>query len=177
VAAEQVGDRVAVAPIGNVGELDAGGLREHLGRDVPDGAGHECVVDLAWIGFAVRDQVAGRAHRQGWMRHQHAQERADRADRREILARVVAGVRIERGVDGKRARVGEQDRVAVGGALGDRAGRDRAAGAAAILDHHLLPERLAHALGDEARERIIAAAGRERHDQRDWTRWIGLCVS
>jgi hypothetical protein len=53
-------------------------------------------------------------------------------------------------------------------------GRHRAAGAAAIVDHDLLAERLAHALGDRARQRIVAAAGRKRHHQRDRADRIGL---
>ena len=39
------------------------------------------------------------------------------------------------------------ERVAVGRGLGDLAGGDAAAGAAAVLDHDLLAERLAHLLG------------------------------
>ena len=86
---------------------------------------------------------------------------------REILARIVTGVGIERRVDRERAGIGQQDGVAVGRGLCDRTGRDRAAGAAAVLDHDLLSERLAHPLGHQARQRVIAAAGRERHHQRD----------
>ena len=76
----------------------------------------------------------------------------------------------------KRAGIGEQDGVAVGRALGDRAGCERAAGAGAIVHHDLLAERLAHLLGHHARQRIVAAAGRERNDQRDRPVGIGLRV-
>ena len=50
-------------------------------------------------------------------------------------------------------------RVAVGRGARDLAGRDRAAGAAAVLDHDLLAERRAHGIGDDARHHVVAAAG------------------
>ena len=43
----------------------------------------------------------------------------------------------------------------------------RAAGAADVLDHQRLAERLAHLLGDDARDHVARAAGRERHDHGD----------
>ena len=104
--------------------------------------------------------------------HQHdIAARRDQADRREILARVVADVGIERRVDRKRARR-DQKRVAVGRGLGDLARRDGAAGAAAVLDHDGLAEPRAHPLGDDARDHVVAAAGRVGHDQRDRARRI-----
>src|SRR5262249_17120635 len=47
-------------------------------------------------------------------------------------------------------------------------------GAAAIVDHDLLAERLAHALGGGARHGVGSAAGREWHDQRDRSAGIVL---
>ena len=99
--------------------------------------------------------------------HQHdIAARRDQADRREILARVVADVGIERRIDRERARR-DQKRVAVGLGLRHLARRDGAAGAAAVLDHDGLAEARAHPLGDDARDHVVAAAGRVGHDQRD----------
>ena len=57
--------------------------------------------------------------------------------------------------------------VAVGRRLGDGARPDGTAGPGAVLDHELLAERLAHMLGDEPRQNIVAAAGGERHHHGD----------
>src|SRR5262249_16782167 len=77
-------------------------------------------------------------------------------------------------IDGERARVGEEDSVAISRAAGDRPRRDGAAGAAAILYHDLLAERFAHLVRDYAPERIVAAAGRKRDDKRHRPGGIGL---
>ena len=59
------------------------------------------------------------------------------------------------------------DRVAIRRGARDTTDRDRAAGAADILDDDALSERRAHALGQNARGDIGRAAGRERNDQGD----------
>src|SRR5262249_40377247 len=64
--------------------------------------------------------------------------------------------------------------VAIGRALGDGSRRDRATSAAAVLHHDLLAERAGHLLGNDTRQRIVAAAGGKRHHQRDRTRGIIL---
>jgi hypothetical protein len=84
------------------------------------------------------------------MHHQRIRRVADHTDRRKILARVIAGILVERGADRERAGIAKQQRVAVWRALGDRACAHRAAGAAAIVDHDLLAENLAHLVGDGA---------------------------
>ncbi len=98
------------------------------------------------------------------MRDQRDRQVGDHADRFEILFRIEAGLRIERRIDRDRAGVPEQQRVAVRRRGLDRAGAERAAGAAAIVDHELLLERRAELVGDDTRHRIDAAAGREWHD-------------
>ena len=69
------------------------------------------------------------------MRDQRDRHRGDQPDRREILARIVARIGIEARIDRDRAGVAEQQRVAVGLGLGDRAGAEIAAGAGAVIDH------------------------------------------
>ncbi len=63
-----------------------------------------------------------------------------------VLARVVADIAVERRVDGERAGAAEAQRVAVRRGLRDLPRRDRAAGAAAVLDDDLLAEHRAHLL-------------------------------
>ena len=73
-----------------------------------------------------------------------------------------------------RAGKREQHGVAVGRAARGLARADVAAGARPVLDHDVLSERLAHALADEARHDVVAAARRERHHQRDRPRGINV---
>jgi hypothetical protein len=112
--------------------------------------------------FAMRDDVAERFRRKRWMRHDDHRRPGDQPDRRKILGKVVAGI-------GTEADAGQQhgDGVAVRRRLGGVAGADHAAGAAAILDHDLLAERVRKLLPDDAAHRVDAAAGRIGHDQRD----------
>jgi hypothetical protein len=63
--------------------------------------------------------------------------------------------------------VGDDQCVAVGRGLGADSHADDARRAAAIIDHDLLAERGAKLVGNDARDRIDAAAGREGHDHRD----------
>jgi hypothetical protein len=104
------------------------------------------------------------------MGDQHHRHGSNQADGREILARVVTGVGIETWIDRHRAGVTEQERVAVGLGLGDRPGAERAAGAAAVVDHDVLLERDRKLFRNDASDRIDAAARRERHDKRDGPR-------
>jgi len=57
--------------------------------------------------------------------------------------------------------------MAVGRRLGGNFGADDAVGAAAVVDHHLLADTLAELLPHEAADDVVAAAGRERHNQTD----------
>jgi hypothetical protein len=57
------------------------------------------------------------------------------------------------------------DDVTVRRRFGSEIGRDHLARAGAVFNHHRLPERLAQALSDRARENIVAAA-RRRADKK-----------
>ena len=91
----------------------------------------------------------------------------DGRDRLEVLDRVERKLRIEARVDRLRARIGHEQRVAVGRGLRDRVGADDAARAGAILDHDGLAPLLAQQLPDLAREHVGRAARRLRDDQLD----------
>src|SRR5580704_3251148 len=97
----------------------------------------------------------------------------DEADRHEVLDRVESEIRVERHAGRERILV-QQDRVAVRlGARGARS-RDHAAGAADVLDHDRLVERLLERRLDDARDGVVDAAGRECDEHRDGTGRIGL---
>jgi hypothetical protein len=80
-------------------EFDARAAGEHLGGHLADGARHKGIVDLAGIDLGVGDQFGRRARRQRRMHRQHARLRTDQPDWGEILARIVAGIGIERRID------------------------------------------------------------------------------
>ena len=94
-------------------------------------------------------------------------------DRHEVLVHVERQRAVERRAD-RQAVGGEQDGVAVGRRLGERIGREIAAGAGAVLHHHRLVELLAELVAEEPGDGIDGAAGRERHDDADGPVGIGL---
>jgi hypothetical protein len=61
--------------------------------------------------------------------------------------------------------VGDQERVAVAGPLGDEIGADRAARAGPVVEHERLAHRLGEALREGAPEELDRTAGRKRHDE------------
>jgi hypothetical protein len=159
-------------------QLDAGGAGEIFAGDVAGSAGAgRTEIDLVGIGLRIGDQFGHALRRERRMHHQRIRRIANHADRRKILARIVAGILVERGADRQRAGVAEQQRVTVGIALGDRLGADRAAGAGAIVDHDLLAEQFAHLVGNGAADDRGTAAGREWNHQRDRAGGIGLRLS
>ena len=168
MAAEQIGQRRAGALVGNMHQRDAGGAGEIFAGDVAGGAGAgRAEIDLAGIGLGVGDQLGDGFGRKRRMHHQRIRRVADQADRRKILARIVADVLVERRPDRERAGIAEHQRVAVGLALRDRLGADGAAGAGPVVDHDLFAEQFAHLVGDAAADDRGAAARRERNHQRD----------
>ena len=70
--------------------------------------------------------------------------------------------------------IAETQRVAIGRGARHSRRADAAAGAADIFDHDRLTERGLHVLGQDARQRSGGAARRERHDNGDRPRRIGL---
>ena len=67
-----------------------------------------------------------------------------------------------------------EERVAVGLGLSDASGAERTARAAHVLDDDLLTQVRDIDSADQPGHRIGWAAGRERHDNRDRTRWVVL---
>ena len=133
--------------------------------DRPHACGSE--IDLARVGPGIGDQFGDRVGGERRMHRQYAGCVADQADRREALARVVAGILVERRTDRQRAGIAEQDRVAIGLALGDRLGADRTASARTVVDHDALAQQLAHLVGDHPANDRRGAARRERNHQCD----------
>ena len=85
---------------------------------------------------------------------------------REVVGDLEGELAVERGRGGHADVVQEQG-VAVGRRARDPAGPDGAAGAADVLHHHLLAQRLRHPLGHQAGDRIGGPTGGERHHDGD----------
>ena len=168
VAAEQIVHDRRRALVGDDRDVDAGFGLEQFGAHVAAGADRRGAdIELARLLLGKRDDFGdrlGRKRRMGEQRHRH---RGDQADRREILARVHAELGVEAGVDRERAGMAEQQRVAVGRGARDGARADGAAAAAAVVDDHLLVERVGQLLRHHARHGVDAAAGRIGHHERD----------
>ena len=168
MAAEHIVERRRRAAIGNVPQLCARLDGEQLAGKMIDGAnaGSAEVDDLAGL-LADPDEVAKRLRRIIRFDHQHARNRADEADRGEILASVVADVELEIWHDPK-CRVGrEQDRVTIRRAARDHAGAKRASGPAMMVDDDPLTKLGAHFVGDNPRHDARAATGNKRDNERD----------
>ena len=175
--AQQIGQRGAGALVGNMHQRDAGGARKIFAGDVARGAGAGgAEIDLAGIGLGVGDQLGHGLGRERGIHHQRIRRIADHADRRKILARIVADILVERRSDRQRAGIAEQQRVAVGIALRHRLGADGAAGAGAVVDHDFFAEQFAHLVGNAAADDRGRAARRERDHQRDGAVRKGLRV-
>ncbi|MDT4838576.1 hypothetical protein FQZ97_723360 [compost metagenome] len=141
---------------------------EQLARQVVRRAiAGRAIVELARVLRGVGNQFLQRVglHARG-IDHHHLRRLGDHGDRDEILLDVVVELLVERRGDGM-VRTADEDGIAVRHGLGRDAGTDRAAGAAAVVDHELLAQLLGQLRGQRARKGIGAAAGRERHDHGD----------
>jgi len=85
-------------------------------------------------------------------------------DRHEILQRVVAELRIQRGVEGDVREPADHQGVAVGFALRRRQRADNGSGAGLVLDEKGLPRSLRQRVGKVPPDEVIAAAGSDRDD-------------
>jgi hypothetical protein len=90
------------------------------------------------------------------------------SDRREVRCGVVERIFVKRLILSKCIGAAEHELIAVGGGLRDPGSAGHAAGAADILDDHLLAQNLREALRQDASQDIEPAAGgrRNHHGQR-----------
>ena len=119
---------------------------------------------ITGLRFQQRDQFLHIRRRQRGMHHQHVLRDGHHGDRRKVLDRIV-GQLAETDVDRDRRDVTHDDRVTVGLRLCSQINADGAAGTAAIVDHHGMAPALTELLRQRARQKISAAARRQRHDE------------
>ncbi|MNT30522.1 hypothetical protein D3C72_1663200 [compost metagenome] len=106
-------------------------------------------------------------HRQCRIHDQQVGHRHQHGHRREILARLVRQVGIERGIDRDGADIAHHDGVAIGRLLGHVVSADIAAGACLVLHHHGLPEPFPQLLADDSRQHVGGSTGRVRDNPFD----------
>ncbi len=103
------------------------------------------------------------------MREQEERSGGDLRNRHEILDHVERHALVQPLVE-HGGNIEEKERAAVRRGLGDVIDTSYAARADSILDHHRLLEPLLQTLGKHPADGVHAAAGRDRHDQRDRAR-------
>src|SRR6266478_3834721 len=132
------------------------------------------LVERAGVRLQIGDEFLEVLRRKVLPGRDDQRKRSDQADRLEIGIRLVCEVRIERDRGGVRPHLTHQDGVTVriGAHRPNRAGG--AAGAGDVLHYDLLAQGARHVVRDDAGGNVGAAAGRERHDERDRASRIGL---
>jgi hypothetical protein len=105
------------------------------------------------------------------MREQQDRSGGDLRDRCEILDHVERHALVQPLVENG-GNVQEQERAAVGCGLGGVIDTGHTARSHPVLDHDRLLEPLLQPLGERAADGVHAAAGRDRHDQRDRARGV-----
>jgi len=156
-------------------EVDARGALEQFARDVGDASiASRTVVELP-------GPRAGHCHQLGQTRgrciggdEDHERVRDEAGNRREVTHRVDRIVGVDGGVQGHRADVGHQQRVAVrrrpGSQLGGHCGRLPRA----VFDDHGLTQARCELVREQPGQQVNAAAGREAHQQADGFAGPGL---
>ena len=174
LSGDQVLHRRAAAAIRHERELRAGLLLEEHAADMRGRADTGMPLrGLVGIGLEPRDQLLEVLRRHRLLGDDHQRLRRQQHDRLEIVQHIVVE-RHDRAVDHVRRPGAEADGIAVRRGARRAADADAAIRAGDILRDHRLAERDAHAIRDDAADRIGRAAGRIRHDHRDRARGIRL---
>ena len=164
VAAEQRVEQRCRAGEGHGRHIDlTDDLEQLLGREVRRGAGAGHAVGEL-LGLGQREQLLQVGGLEVGVGDQDVGRGAGDDHRLEVGLGRVAGVLAQARVDRVGAG-GDEQRVAVGVGLGDRARGDVAAGAAAVLDDDALAPFLLQALAEDARDRVGRPAGGEGDDE------------
>ena len=171
--ADHVGQRGRAALVGHAERFELEQLVQGFGRNLHGGRAVG-VIELALVGMRVSDELGRRAHRQGCVHREDERKVGEAANRREISNRVVGQLLENMRVDRVRGVGREEQGVAVGRCLGDKARRNLRGGTGPVVNHKGLAERHAQLLADHAREDVGAAAGAETdHDAHRFV-WIRL---
>jgi hypothetical protein len=172
---EQVRHHRGDAAVGDMLDVEAGHGLVHLAGEMLRGAdagGAEG--ELAGLRAGERGEFGHALCRDIIVDDQNVGGEAELRDRREILDRVERQLRVEARMDDERPGGTEQERVAVGRALGDALGRHVAARAGHVLDHNRLAPGFGKLVADHPRNDVGGTAGHEA-DQ-DAQRLVGIAL-
>ena len=173
-AGQHVLHRRRAAAIKHELEFGVGLLAEIETADMRAGAGADARRRrLIGIGFQPGDQLLGVLRRQRFLADDHQRRHRQPRDRLQIVHDVPRH-RIERRRADVARPVADAERVAVGRRIHHAADADGGAGAGHGLDQNRLAERVFHMVADDPRDRVGRPARRERHDEVDRLRRIGL---
>ena len=118
----------------------------------------------ARVGLGGGNDVLKLALRQILAADHHVTELVDQRDRHEILARIVAELRIQRRIERHVGEPADHQRVAVRLALACGLRADHGAGARLVLDDEGLPHPLRQRVRKLPPDQIVTAAGPDRDD-------------
>ena len=107
-----------------------------------------------------------RCRKQDWISNQ-------RRNWCEIVQNII-GKRIVGAIEHMGPEETEADRIAVGPRTRNPTRADAPVPPADVFDDDVLPKRFCHAQGNHPCKRVGSPSRRERNDQRDWPRWVGL---
>ena len=141
LAADRVGQRGRRAAIADQGDVDAGGMRKRLAdQEIRRADAGMPQIDLTGIALGVSDELLQVLRRKILAQRNDAERLRHHGDWCERVRR-----ESQLGIDGIGGRIGagiaDRDGIAVGFRARDARQRNRAAGAADILDHHGLAQR------------------------------------
>ena len=163
-AALQVRHRESRAAIRHVRDICAERrIEEHAAQMGARAGAGRSELHLVVVLPEVGGELLETADRQILAHDQHQRRRYDQPDRREVGDRMIGRVAVERLILRVRALGAHHELIAVRRRLGDAQRAVDAAGAALVLDDHLLAQQLGQAAIDDAGEHIGRPAGRERH--------------
>ena len=174
--AHQVGQRGRGSLVGNVRHFDARHEREQLARQVRGAAdARRSVIDPVGRRLCRRKEIRHCLVGARGVDHEYQRPRGGEHDSRKTFLGIEGQVLVERIVDCMAGRR-HQQRVAVGGRLGDRVGADRSTRAGLVIDDDRLAPVGTKFLANGPRKDVGATTGRIRHDDSDRLVWIGLCA-
>ena len=123
------------------------------------------IVELAWIGLCVLDQLFGGMDRKRRVDDEHIGLARRDDDRCEILLRVVRELRIQMGAERQRPVEGDHHGVAVGRRFCDQIGCGGAARRRPIFDDDRLPQPILELVAYGASEHVERAPRWRRNDE------------
>ena len=155
-------------------EFQIGACGKYFHRDVLRAAvAAGRIIDVAGARLGQRNEILDGLWHAG-VGDQHPVDLRNQTDRFKTVERIVIDLLVEMRRHHETAVVDAGDGVTVGRRARRTLHGDQARRAGLVVEHDLLLEVVRHLVGDDAQNRIRAAAGLYWHDHLDRLAWIGL---